>query len=96
MVMSVFRISEGVVFRELEGEAVLLNLDSGMYFGLDRIGTRIWQLVEQHGRIDRIIAALVDDYDVDARVLREDVARLLGVLVEKGLVIEGNDAAAGG
>jgi hypothetical protein len=93
--MSVFRISEGVVFRELDGEAVLLNLDSGMYFGLDRIGTRIWQLVEQHGRIDPIVAALVDEYEADARVLREDVGRLLGALTEKGLVIEGDDAAAG-
>jgi hypothetical protein len=94
--MRVFRISDGVVFRELDGEAVLLNLDSGMYFGLDRIGTRIWQLVEQHGRIDPIVTTLVDEYDADATVLREDVARLLGALTEKGLVIEGDDATAGG
>src|SRR4029079_12886064 len=96
MNMRVFRISDGVVFRELDGEAVLLNLDSGMYFGLDRIGTRIWQLVEQHGRIDPIVTTLVDEYDADATVLREDVARLLGALTEKGLVIEGDDATAGG
>ena len=94
--MRVFRISDGVVFRELDGEAVLLNLDSGMYFGLDRIGTRIWQLVEQHGQIDPIVTTLVDEYDADATVLREDVARLLGALTEKGLVIEGDDATAGG
>jgi hypothetical protein len=58
------RISDAVVFRELDGEAVLLNLDSGVYFGLDEVGTRFWQLVEQHGRLEPVLTALFQEYDV--------------------------------
>ena len=92
--MSTFHISEGVVFRELDGEAVLLNLDSGMYFGLDQIGTRIWQLLEAHGRIDPILDALGEEYDVAPDTLRKDVGDLLAALTDKGLIVAGEDGAA--
>jgi len=82
-----YRVSDGVVFRELDGEAVLLNLDSGMYFGLDRVGTRAWQLLEQHGRIEDVIDRLREQYDVAPDILRPDVARLLASLLEKGLIV---------
>ena len=89
-----FRVSDGVVFRELDGEAVLLNLDSGMYFGLDRVGTRIWQLLDAHHRLDKVIEELLEEYDVARETLEADVARLLGALLEKGLVVQGDDPAA--
>ena len=41
------RIPESVLFQELDGEAVLLHLESGVYFGLDPIGTRMWHLLEE-------------------------------------------------
>ena len=82
-----YRVSDGVVFRELDGEAVLLNLDSGMYFGLDRVGTRVWQVLEQHGRLDAVVERLLEEYDVEPERLRADVAQLLATLVEKGLVV---------
>jgi len=44
-----FTIPEGVVSREIEGETVLLNLESGRYFGLNAVGTRVWQF--EPGRI---------------------------------------------
>jgi hypothetical protein len=89
-----FRISDGVVFRELEGEAVLLNLDSGMYFGLDRVGTRIWQLLQEQRPAETVVNILLEEYDVAPDVLRADVATLLAALLEKGLVITSDDAVA--
>ena len=82
-----YRVSDGVVFRELDGEAVILNLDSGMYFGLDRVGTRVWQILEQDGHLAAVVERLLDEYDVAPDVLRADVARLVAALVEKGLVV---------
>jgi len=41
------RVGKDVMFRELDGEAVLLNLESGKYYGLDPVGSRIWQFVQQ-------------------------------------------------
>jgi len=42
-------VGKDVVFRELDGEAVILNLETGTYFGLDTVGTRIWQFCQDHG-----------------------------------------------
>ena len=87
------RVSDDVVFRELDGEAVILNLDSGIYFGLDDVGTRFWQLIEQDGRIALALEALESEYDVETEVLRADVDRLVAALVEKGLMVREDDDA---
>lgn len=80
------RVADDVVFRDLAGEAVLLNLATGTYFGLDEVGTRIWNLIALHGRKDKIIETLLDEYEVEEARLRQDVDRLLEQLAEKGLV----------
>lgn len=87
------RVSDDVVFRELDGEAVILNLDSGIYFGLDDVGTRFWQLIEQDGRVALALEALESEYDVETEVLRADVDRLVTALVEKGLMVREDDDA---
>ena len=87
------RVSDDVVFRELDGEAVILNLDSGIYFGLDDVGTRFWQLIEQDGRVALALEALESEYDVETEVLRADVDRLVAALVEKGLMVREDDDA---
>lgn len=80
------RVSDDVVFRELDGEAVILNLASGIYFGLDPIGTRIWQLVDQHGALDAVLAELRDEYDAPPEALERDLLRLASELTQKGLL----------
>ena len=81
------QVSDDVVFRELDGEAVILNLSSGTYFGLDRIGTRAWRLIEEHGSLDRVVQQLVEEYDVSAETLRADLSALFDALVAKGLLV---------
>lgn len=80
-----WRIRESTVFRELDGEAVVLSLDSSTYFGLNQVGTAIWQLVEQHGRVSEVADALARQYDVSHERARADVIDLMTQLVEKGL-----------
>lgn len=80
------RVSDDVVFRELDGEAVILNLGSGIYFGLDPVGTRMWQLIEQHGRLDAVLADLRDEYDAPADTLARDLLQLASELMVKGLL----------
>ena len=87
------RVGDDVVFRELDGEAVILNLGSGIYFGLDDVGTRFWQLIEQDGRVALALEALESEYDVETEVLRADVDRLVAALVEKGLMVREDDDA---
>jgi hypothetical protein len=88
------RISDDVVFRELDGEAVILNLVSGVYFGLDHVGTRIWQLVEQHGQLDAVLQRLRDEYDAPVQTLEQDLMRLTSQLIDKGLLVATDAATA--
>ena len=81
------RISDNVVYRELAGESVLLNLTSGIYFGLDEVGTRIWDLLAEHRDSEKIIPMLIAEYDVDEAQLRRDVAGLIAQLSEQGLLV---------
>ena len=84
------RISENVVFRDLAGEVVLLNLATGAYFGLDLVGTRVWQLIGEHGATETVLEALLAEYEVEEETLRSDVDALIRALLEKGLLT--NDA----
>ncbi len=84
------RISDAVVVRDLDGESVILNIESGIYFGLDRIGTRVWQLIEAHGDVDAIVRVMEHEYDADPQTLRADAEALVAALVEKRLIIEGD------
>jgi hypothetical protein len=79
-------ISNDVVSRELDGEAIILNLASGTYFGLDPVGTRIWWLVQENGSLRRIFEVLQQEYDVTPGRLEEDILRLVEVLCANGLL----------
>ena len=79
-------ISNDVVSRDLEGEAVILNLESGIYFGLDKVGTRIWSLLQEDGSLRRAFDAMQQEYDVAPETLERDILRLVGELRAKGLV----------
>ena len=81
-----FSVSPDVLFRELEGESVLLDLATEQYYVLDDVGTRMWQLLAQHGEIEAVVRQLVDEYDASEDRLRGDLASLVAGLVEAGLV----------
>jgi hypothetical protein len=75
-----------VLVRFLEKEAVLLNLETERYFGLDETGTRMWQLTTAAPNIDTAYRQLLDEYDVDPDTLRENLAELLEKLADSGLL----------
>jgi hypothetical protein len=80
------RVPEGVVFRELDGETVILNLESGTYFGLDPIGTRIWQLCQERGSLRSVLAAMLEEFDASADVIQSDILALVDELSAQGLI----------
>ena len=81
------RIPEHVLFRELlDGEAVVLDIVSGIYFGLDDVGTRVWQLLEEYQVLRRVLGVLGSEYDVALPHLEADLLRFVDQLRAKGLV----------
>ncbi|MGB2635253.1 MAG: PqqD family protein [Candidatus Acidiferrum sp.] len=75
-----------VLVRHLDGETVLLNLDTEKYFGLDATGTRMWELATHSSGIETAFATLTDEFEVEPDVLRTHFVELLTQLVENGLL----------
>jgi hypothetical protein len=74
------------VSSDLADEAVILNLKSGVYYGLNSVGARIWNLVQHPKTIHEIRDVLVDEYDVDPDLCKRDLQTLLQDLEAAGLV----------
>jgi hypothetical protein len=79
-------VRDGVMFNRVGDEIVLLDLDSGTYFGLDAVGGRVWDLLSNSATIAETIETLLAEFDVARDVLERDVFRLVGELEEKGLI----------
>lgn len=75
-----------VLFRDLGGEAVLLAMDAGLYFGLNESGTRMWHLLAEHGRADLAYQSLTAEYDAPAERLRTDLLGFIDILSARGLL----------
>ena len=80
------RISDDAVFRELGDEAVVLNLASGMYFGLNAVALRMWQLIDQYGLLSAVRDAVVAEFDVDPDTAARDLTSLVDEFLARGLV----------
>ena len=89
-------VPDDVIFRNLEGEAIILNLASGIYFGLDPVGTRMWTLLAESATVRRVVEVVCEGYDVEPARAEEDVLDLVDQLVEKGLVqLQASEGAGG-
>lgn len=75
-----------VLMREIGGEAVILNLDSEQYYGLDEVGTRMWTLLSESDSIGAAYEALLAEFEVAPEVLQADLERLVRELAEQGLL----------
>ena len=79
-------LSSDVVAREVGGETMLLDLSSGTYFGLDEVGGRVWQALEDGNSLSEACDRIEADFDVSRDQLEADVLALVQDLLDKGLV----------
>jgi len=79
-------VPPGVMFRDLDGEAVVLELESGRYFGLNETGTRMWLLLQEHGSIESALRALMVEYDVNEERLRKELLSFVDTLSSQRLL----------
>ena len=79
-------VPEGVLVQELQGESVLLNVNTENYYGLDEVGTRMWAVLSKAPSIAAGIDTLLDEYKVERATLESDVSDLLTELLEKKLI----------
>jgi len=80
------RVPKDVLISRLQEESVLLNLDNESYYGLDDVGTRMLSVLNSSDSVQSAWLQLIDEYDVDREVLRDDLVSLVERLLEQGLV----------
>jgi len=80
-------IPDTVLSTELDDEGVLLNLETGEYFGLDGVGLDFWKALKAHGEIAAARATLLEQYDVAEDVLARDLDELVASLAQRKLVV---------
>ena len=71
---------------DMDGEAVILHLKAGVYYGLDSVGARIWALIQEPKTVDQIKGAILEEYDVEPDQCERDVLALLQELAAEDLI----------
>jgi PqqD family protein of HPr-rel-A system len=80
-------LSAEQVSAQLDGEAVVLDLREGVYFGLNPVATRVWSLLKEAPRsVAELRQAILDEYDVEFEQCNGDLRALLEALKDHGLV----------
>ena len=79
-------VPASVMARQVGEQTVILDLASGVYFGLDAVGSRIWGLLEEGRSLDEVCAAMLDAYDAPREVIERDLLELVRNLADKKLV----------
>ena len=82
------RTFEGLLSQSLDSETVMLDLDRGVYYGLDPVGTRTWELIREQPwlPLQKILDSLLDEYDVREDRCAQDLLNFVSVMQEQGLV----------
>ena len=79
-------IPETVLFRDLDGEAVILETGTGRYYGLNEVGTRMWTLLQRHGGIESAYRDLLGEYQIPKDQLRRDFLEFVELLASRRLL----------
>jgi hypothetical protein len=82
------------IHSNLAGETVILNLDSGVYYGLNEVGSRVWEMVQEPVAVNAIRDALLEEYKITADDCEKELLSLLETLAENRLIEVKHEASA--
>ena len=75
-----------MVSSSMDGETVMMSIENGEYYGLDPIGSRIWEIIENPIEVTKLIEMLLDEFEVSREQCQEDTLEFLNHLFEKKLL----------
>lgn len=84
---SIIKRNPELVSSDVDGEKVMMSIESGEYFGLDPVGSRIWEFIENPIHVNILIEKLLDEFDVEKELCEADTLDFLNQLLEKNLII---------
>lgn len=77
-----------IAWRIVDEEAIILNLDSGLYYSLDKIGTCVWQLLSKGKTIEDTTTVIAGEYEEKEQTIKDDLLDLISKLKKEGLIDE--------
>lgn len=86
VLMRPIHVNDAVVSAELGDEAVLLNVETGLYFGLGEEELLVWNLLSEGATIEEIVRRFLDEFDVEEAQIRADLSSFIEKLIERELV----------
>jgi len=78
--------SSEIVHTDMDGEVVMMSIEQGEYYGIDQIGSHIWNMLEEESSIEALCSRLCQRYDVDAKQCQQDVIRFLEKMLEHKII----------
>lgn len=78
--------SDNGIVGDMNGEKVMLGLHTGKYYNLGKVGSRIWELLSEPVAVNRLIDALVQEFEVERSVCEREVAAFLKHLLQEALI----------
>lgn len=87
---SILQRDTGQEFTYIDGEVVMLSIENGEYYGLDSVGSRIWELLEKEIQFEKLIDVLTEEYDVSREQCQEETREYLEELFNKNLLLKKN------
>lgn len=75
-----------IIDGSIDDSQVMMHIEKGMYYGLNPVGKRIWELTENRISEDEIVSALISEYDVSEETCRAEVSVFLAKAVENDIL----------
>ncbi len=87
---SLFAPAEDITWRDVDGEIVVLKLNTGEYFTFNELGRSTWLQVSQGNTISQAVQAVIAEYDVEMAQAESDIKKFIGGLVGRSLIVQQN------
>ena len=88
---TIWQISTKVLSSKIDEEVILMSFEADSYFGIDPVGSRIWELLsEKPASINELVVILVDEYEVDEETCSKQVQIFIDEMYTKKLIIKGD------
>ena len=92
--MTVYKASTKYLYSEIDSEAVILDINSGTYFGLNEVSNYIWQLLQTSASQQQLVDRVLTEYEVTEAEAASDIEDLLKDMLDSGLVEVVNEEVA--
>ena len=86
--MAMYQRKDGIMAADLNGETVMMDVETGKYYNIGRVGGRMWELLENPMSREQLVAALTKEYDVSAEQCDKDIEPFMAKMLEIGLITE--------